>query len=73
MIDLSKERVDINCPECNKQIAITLGQVMKQETISCSSCKTQIQLKDQNGSTNRSVNKINDSFKKLDRAFKSIS
>lgn len=72
MIDLNKQTVNGNCPKCNKQFTVTLGQVSKQEIIKCSSCKEEIKLIDNNGSTQKGIKDINKSFKELERTFKKL-
>lgn len=68
MFDLGKQKIEINCPSCNRRHAATFNDVGK-KTIRCG-CGTNIQLQDSNNSVRNSVNDINKSFKKLEDAFK---
>jgi len=70
MIDISKQRVDINCSECNAKVTITMGQVSKQETVSCNKCRQKIKLVDSNGSARKGVSDMNKALDKLNRTLK---
>lgn len=69
MIDISKETVKLDCPECNKGVAVTLKQVADEALVKCS-CGQEIQLKDNKGSGKKAIKDINKSFKELDRTLK---
>lgn len=70
MIDISREKVDLNCPECNSGIKVTLRQVSSQSTVSCHRCGIDIRLNDHNGSARKTIQDINKAFNDLDKAFK---
>ena len=72
MFDISKEKMDINCPKCNSKIKVSLEQVSKQQIVKCNRCQESIQLIDSNGSSRRGINDINKSFKDLEQTFKKI-
>ncbi len=69
MIDISKERVSINCPDCKRSIKVTIGQVSKQASVRCN-CGQSIQLVDDKGSNKKAIRDINKSFEDLERTFK---
>lgn len=69
MIDISKQTVKINCPECKRSITVSLKQVADQVTVKCI-CGQGIQLKDSNGTNRKAIQDINNSFKNLENAFK---
>ncbi|MBL7894534.1 MAG: hypothetical protein JNK50_04500 [Bacteroidia bacterium] len=71
MIDISKQTVKINCPECNRQITVALKQVADEAVIRCSCCK-EIQLRDNNGSAKKAIRDINGAFRDLDNTIKKI-
>jgi predicted Zn finger-like uncharacterized protein len=70
MIDISKQKIEITCPNCKQQIAVALQQVAAEDTVECPSCNQQIALKDEGGSAKKSIQDINKSFKDLDNVFK---
>ena len=70
MIDIGKEKIKINCPDCNRLLTVTLKQVANQTTISCTGCGNRVKLVDDKGSTRKGVTEINRSFQKLERTLK---
>lgn len=71
MFDLSKEKIEFHCENCNRKHTATLKDVMNRKTVHCF-CGTHIQLKDSNGSVTQGVKSINSSMKKLEDAFKTL-
>jgi len=71
MIDLGKEKIEITCSDCNRKIMVTLEQVAKQQTITCS-CGTKIELKDKNGSARKSIQDMNKAFSDLEKSLKNL-
>jgi len=69
MLDISKEKVSINCPDCKRSIKVTIRQISKQASIHCN-CGQTIQLVDEKGSNKKAIRDINKSFKDLERTFK---
>ena len=67
MINISKEKIDFGCPECNNKIVVTLEQVSKQELICCNYCRKEIKLIDKNNSTQRGLKNVNKSLKEIER------
>ncbi len=51
MIDISKQSVKIDCPECKRSISVTIKQVANDALVKCS-CGQGIQLQDSNGTKN---------------------
>ncbi|MBK7682269.1 MAG: hypothetical protein IPJ26_07270 [Bacteroidetes bacterium] len=70
MIDISKQSVKIDCPECKRSISVTIKQVANDALVKCS-CGQGIQLQDSNG-TKKSIKDINKSFKDLENTFKKL-
>lgn len=71
MIDISKQTVKLNCPECKKEISVSLKQVADETVVKCN-CGQSIQLKDSNGSSRKAIHDINKSFKELDSTIKNL-
>lgn len=71
MVDISKQAVKINCPECKRSISVTIKQVAAEDLVNCN-CGQKIKLKDNNGSAKKSIRDINKSFQDLEKAFKSL-
>ena len=69
MIDISKQTVNVNCPECNRSISVSLKQVADEALVKCT-CGQGIQLKDSNGTNRKAIHDINKSFKDLKNTFK---
>lgn len=72
MIDISKQKIQSKCPSCNHLFSVTLKQVANEEIIKCINCKNNIQLKDSNGSSRRSIREVNKSFKDLKKTLKNF-
>ena len=62
MLDISKNEVDVNCPECKAANKVTLLQVAAEETINCSGCTKNIKLNDNNGSMKKAIASVNKSL-----------
>jgi hypothetical protein len=71
MIDISKQAVELDCPDCKKKIKVTLKQIADEATIKCT-CGQSIKLTDSKGSAKKSIRDINKSFKDLERTFKKL-
>ncbi|MEI2760380.1 MAG: hypothetical protein V9G42_13205 [Bacteroidia bacterium] len=69
MIDISKQSVNIDCPECKRSISVTIRQVADEARIKCS-CGQEIQLKDSNGNNQKAIRDINKSFRELENTLK---
>jgi len=69
MIDISKQTVKVDCPQCKRSITVTLKQVADEVSVKCS-CGQGIQLKDSNGTNRKAIQNINKSFKDLENTFK---
>ena len=69
MIDISKQTVKVNCPQCKRSITVSLKQVADEVSVKCS-CGQGIQLKDNNGTNRKAIHDINKSFKDLENTFK---
>jgi transposase-like protein len=72
MIDIGKQKVEVNCPNCKKDNQVTLAQVSKEETIKCSGCNQSIQFQDQDNSVKNGIRNGNKVFKNLENALKNL-
>jgi transcription elongation factor Elf1 len=73
MFDLDKIWIDFNCPKCHYNDAIQLIDVKTERTIFCHNCKSTIRLIDNEASAHDGIQKINESFKKLENIFKNFA
>lgn len=71
MIDISKQKIDISCENCNRKIKISLRQVANEEVITCG-CGTRIQLQDSKGSSKKGIRDINKAFKDFEKSLNSL-
>lgn len=71
MIDISKQTVNLSCPNCKRSITVSLKQVADEVTVKCT-CGQGIELKDNNHSSRKAIHDINKSFKDLENAFKKL-
>lgn len=71
MIDISKESVKIDCPDCKHSISVTFKQVAEEVMLNCI-CGQEIQLKDSNGTRKNAIKDVNKSFKDLEKALKKL-
>lgn len=71
MIDIGKESVKIDCPDCKHSISVTLKQVAEEVMVNCI-CGKEIQLKDSNRTSKKAIEDVNKSFKDLEKAFKKL-
>lgn len=69
MIDISKQSVKLDCPECKRSMSVTIKQVADEVLIKCN-CGQEIQLKDSNGTNKKAIRDINKSFKDLENTLK---
>ncbi len=69
MIDISKQSVKLDCPECKRSMTVTIKQVADEALIKCN-CGQEIQLKDSNGTNKKAIRDINKSFKDLENTLK---
>lgn len=69
MIDISKQNVSINCPECKRSIIVSLKQVADEVSVKCN-CGQGVKLADNNGSAKKSIRDISKSFHDLENTLK---
>ncbi|MBD1395125.1 IS1 family transposase [Mucilaginibacter glaciei] len=72
MFDISKQNIDIGCPQCGRNNSVTLAQVAQQATITCAGCRRRITLKDKNGSAGKSVRDINNAIRDFENTLKKL-
>lgn len=71
MIDLSKEKVKIDCPECKRSIAVSIKQIADEALVKCS-CGQQIRLIDEKRTNKKAIRDVNKAFKDLENEFKKL-
>lgn len=71
MVDIGKQTVAMNCPQCKRITNVSIQQVADEALVKCI-CGQRIQLKDSGGSNRKAINDINKSFKDLDRTFRNL-
>ena len=71
MMDISKQSVKIECPDCKKSISVTLKQVSDEVVVNCI-CGQEIQLKDSDGTSKKAIEDVNKSLKDLEKALKKL-
>lgn len=69
MIDISNQKVEVNCSSCNRSMFVSLKQVANQVTISCP-CGTRIKLEDKDRRAKRSIREVNKAFSDLGKTLK---
>lgn len=72
MFDISKQNIDFPCPSCGRQNTVTLAQVSRQAIVTCTGCRENIKLKDNNGSANRSIRDINNAMRNFENTLKKL-
>lgn len=70
--DVANMGVKVNCPECQAPNTVTLGQVQREETVTCAECNKSIKLVDRNKSVDRAVSDINDAVDDLKKALEDL-
>ena len=71
-LNLANEAFKIECPECKASNETTLGQVQRQETITCTNCGVSIRLVDEKGSVAQAIDNVNNAFGELRRALENL-
>jgi len=70
MIDLGKQILKNECPNCRRQVSFIANQVANNALVKCT-CGQEIQLKD-DGSFKKGISDINKAFKDLENTFKRL-
>ena len=70
--DVANMGVKVNCPECQAPNTVTLGQVQREETVTCAECNKSIKLVDKNKSVDKAVSDINDAVDDLKKALEDL-
>ena len=70
--DVANMGVKVNCPECQAPNTVTLGQVQREETVTCAECNKSIKLVDKNKSVYKAVSDINDAVDDLKKALEDL-
>jgi len=73
MLDISKHKVNLNCPKCSRTITVSIKQITDGARVKCTICGQEIQLTNSNSSENKKVVKdINKSFNDFEKALKKL-
>ncbi len=70
-MDISKQKIEIDCSNCKSIIEVTLKQVADESTISCK-CGQKIKLSDKDGSAKKSIKELNKALEDLDNSLKGL-
>jgi transposase-like protein len=70
--DVANMSVKVTCPECQAPNTVTLGQVQREETVTCAECNKAIKLVDKNKSVNKAVSGVNEAVDDLKRALENL-
>jgi phage FluMu protein Com len=70
--DIAQRTIDLKCPECQVVNSVTLGQVQREETVTCVGCKKNIKLVDKDNSVAKAVSNINDAMGDLKKALEDL-
>lgn len=71
MIDISKQTVKVDCPECKRSITVSIKQIADEVLVKCT-CGQGVQLRDSNGTNKKAIRDINKSFKDLENTLKNF-
>jgi hypothetical protein len=66
-------KVKVNCPECRAPNTVTLGQVQREETVTCTQCNKPIRLVDTNKSVDRTLSSVHDAVDDLKKALEDLA
>ena len=72
MLDIGKEKVDIECPECKCTLQISLEQVANEDVVNCHRCKQEVKLIDEDHSAKQTIRDMNKSFSEFEKTLKSF-
>lgn len=64
-MDLGKQQIRFNCPECDFINSTTLEDVAAGKSVVCVGCLKTIQLNDANGSTKKAIGDVNNALNRL--------
>jgi hypothetical protein len=71
MIDISKQKVKIDCPECKSKVEVTMQQVADEKTVVCR-CGQKIKLQDKDNSAKNGIKNMNKAFDDLNKTLKNF-
>lgn len=71
MIDISKQKVEIDCPNCKLKVEVTIKQVCDEASVVCL-CGQTMTLQDKDNSMKNEVKKVNDAFVDLEKTIRNI-
>ena len=70
--DVAKMTVELNCPKCQAPNTVTLGQVKREETVTCTGCSTAIKLHDKDKSTDKTISSVNSAMGDLKKTLDNL-
>jgi Zn ribbon nucleic-acid-binding protein len=70
--DIAQRSIDLKCPQCQAANSVTLGQVQREETVTCVGCKRNIRLVDKDKSVAKTVSKVNEAMDDLKKAVEDL-
>jgi Zn ribbon nucleic-acid-binding protein len=70
--DIAQRTIELECPQCQAANSVTLGQVQREETITCVGCKKNVKLSDKDKSVAKAVSNINDAMGELKKVLEDL-
>lgn len=71
MIDISKQKIQIDCTDCKSKVEVTLQQIADKKTVVCR-CGQKIKLQDKNNSSRNSIKNINKAVDDFNKTLKNF-
>jgi Zn ribbon nucleic-acid-binding protein len=70
--DIAQRTIELKCPQCQAANSVTLGQVQREETVTCMGCKKNLKLVDKDKSVAKTVSKVNEAMDDLKKAVEDL-
>jgi len=71
MIDISKQKTEVDCPKCGAKLEVTMKQIAEESKVNCH-CGQSIQLKDKDHSAKKAIADMNKAFTDLENVLKNF-
>jgi len=70
--DISQRTVEVKCPYCQAANSVTLGQMQREETITCVGCKKNFNFTDKDKSLAKTVSNVDDAMADLKKTLEGL-
>lgn len=70
-MDISKTKIDINCPACKRKQSVSLNDISQGKVVKCL-CGQSIKLVDQDHSMRKGIKDLNSALSDLEKTFKKL-